>query len=437
MALNVNILYRETIKPSSPTPYEHTTYKLSLLDQLCPPMYASVVLFYSEPGKEFDKKVDDHLKTSLSKALSLFYPFAGRLKDSFTIDCNDRGASYTRSQVDKDLSSVLNQQDANSLQQLLPCNPHDRSADLCNRVILAVQVNIFTCGGVAIGVCIWHSVADGSVVASFVRTWAAVARGGSIDSDGVVVDCTSLFPPQDLGGFSTGQYSDRDVLPSLVTKRFLFEASKITALREKIGSVGPSSDRPTRVESLSALIWSAAIAIAQEKHESPYKVHLGILTVDLRKRMNPPLPNQCIGNINQLAVSQWPLSMNSSEYSGLAGTLSQSLRIINGEYLRKLHADGSYLERIKHAGHEQAMKYIGGVITISSWCRFPLYETDFGWGKPTWLGTAMGLNNLVIFIDSKDGEGIEALVTLSKEDMAKFERNPGIVKYATFFSAHI
>ncbi|KAJ8771286.1 hypothetical protein K2173_026463 [Erythroxylum novogranatense] len=211
----------------------------------------------------------------------------------------------------------------------------------------------------------------------------------------------------------------------------------VAALRDKIGSIEPSSDRPTRVESLPSLIWSAAIGIAQEKDQPPYKVHLGILTVDLRKRMNPPLPERCIGNICQFSASQWPLSMKASEYNGLAQTLSQSLRIINDEYLTKLHADGSYLELMKHGRDEQAVKYIGGVITISSWCWFPFYETDFGWGKPTWLGTAMGLNNLVIFIDSKDGEGVEALVTLSKENMEKFERNPGIVEYATFFSAHI
>ncbi|GKV34461.1 hypothetical protein SLEP1_g42833 [Rubroshorea leprosula] len=56
----------------------------------------------------------------------------------------------------------------------------------------------------------------------------------------------------------------------------------------------------------------------------------------------------------------------------------------------------------------------------SSWCKFPLYEANFGWGKPSWVVPVPLhlVKNLIILMDTKDGEGIEAWVILSEEEMA-------------------
>ncbi|XP_050222831.1 stemmadenine O-acetyltransferase-like [Mercurialis annua] len=433
------------------TPTLLKTYKLSLLDQLSPPMYAPLLLFYAPV--ESDKKIDhDHFKSSLSKTLTHFYPFAGCFKDAFSVECNDHGVVYTEANVNTDISLVINQPDADFLQQLLPCNPHDKLDNLLEQPILLVRVNFFSCGGIAIGVCIWHVLANASALASFVTSWAEIARGADNNMDGVVVDCTSLFPPQDLLAFSTGKYLDeKDLLSTnLLTKRFVFNGSKLASLREKIG------DQPTRVEALSAVIWGAVIAISQEKDGSSSatgKPHLAVSIVDLRKRMNPPLPEKCIGNINQLTVAMWPIDMG-VDYNGLVGNFRQSIRMINDEYVRKLHEDntelrryelliswqkskfhfvtedGEYLKMVKSAGGMMA----AGVFSFSSWCKFPFYEADFGYGKPAWVGTVMGLNNLAVFIDAKDGEGIEVWISLPKEDMVAFEHNPEILHYASITS---
>ncbi|KAL0327329.1 UNVERIFIED_CONTAM: (13S,14R)-1,13-dihydroxy-N-methylcanadine 13-O-acetyltransferase AT1 [Sesamum angustifolium] len=66
----------------------------------------------------------------------------------------------------------------------------------------------------------------------------------------------------------------------------------------------------------------------------------------------------------------------------------------------------------------------GELVTFNftSLCRFPLYEADFGWGKPVWVGSAgLVYKNLVTFIDRAGGNGIEAWINLRKEDMEKFE----------------
>lgn len=81
-----------------------------------------------------------------------------------------------------------------------------------------------------------------------------------------------------------------------------------------------------------------------------------------------------------------------------------------------------------------AMFMKGEMVTFSltSLCRFPLYEVDFGWGKPIWVGLlALNFKNSVFFIDTPSGDGIKEYVNLKKEEMAKFERDE---EFLTFVS---
>ncbi|WJZ81531.1 hypothetical protein VitviT2T_001370 [Vitis vinifera] len=72
-------------------------------------------------------------------------------------------------------------------------------------IVLAIQVNIFKCGGIAIGVCISHKVAHALSVVMFANGWAIVACR---DTDVLCprFGLAKLFPPINLSGFnpSTG-----------------------------------------------------------------------------------------------------------------------------------------------------------------------------------------------------------------------------------------
>ena len=85
--MKFEIMSRKTIKPSIPTPHQHRTFSLSLLDQIFPPIYSSTVFFYSsnpnEKGNSITSQVlqqSSRLQNSLSKTLVHFYPMAGRLQ---------------------------------------------------------------------------------------------------------------------------------------------------------------------------------------------------------------------------------------------------------------------------------------------------------------------------------------------------------------------
>uniref|UniRef100_M1CKC4 3'-N-debenzoyl-2'-deoxytaxol N-benzoyltransferase n=1 Tax=Solanum tuberosum TaxID=4113 RepID=M1CKC4_SOLTU len=73
------------------------------------------------------------------------------------------------------------------------------------------------------------------------------------------------------------------------------------------------------------------------------------------------------------------------------------------------------------------------VCNFTSWCRFPVYEVDFGWGKPEWVCSPIkSFKNLVILMGTKDGDGIEASVNLLEEDMPLFENDPQILAFANY-----
>ncbi|KAF5730807.1 salutaridinol 7-O-acetyltransferase-like [Tripterygium wilfordii] len=69
-------------------------------------------------------------------------------------------------------------------------------------------------------------------------------------------------------------------------------------------------------------------------------------------------------------------------------------------------------------------------VTMS--CGMPIYEADFGWGKPVWLNVInSNMSNLVILDDTREGNGIEAIIYLNEEEMAGFERNQELLAFAT------
>lgn len=61
-----------------------------------------------------------------------------------------------------------------------------------------------------------------------------------------------------------------------------------------------------------------------------------------------------------------------------------------------------------------------------------MYEADFGWGKPIWVGSASFMfKNLICFMDTPTGDGIEVWVNLKGEDMAKFEVDKDFLSFVS------
>lgn len=439
MKIEVQIISKEDIKPSSPTPPHLKTFKFSLLDQFIPSPYAPIILFYPNDCMtlaEIPKRLA-LLKRSLSETLTRFYPLAGKIKDDLSIECNDDGAYFVEAQVNCRLDEFLTKPDLLLLHRFLPC---ELMKELTAVTYLTnIQVNVFDCGGIAIGICISHKMLDGAALSTFLRAWSATARG----CEEVIYPnfaAPSLFPANDLWLRDTsmvmwGSLFKKD---KCITKRFVFDASAIAALKvvatsSKIKCPTP----PTRVEAVSAFIWKCIMAASKEKHGYQTRrpcvlTHL----VNLRRRMTPPLSDNCTGNLLWMAAAKC-MTPDKPELHDLVGELKDAISKLDGEFVKKLRSDeGNSLmcESLKQIG-ELCSKDEVDHVGFSSWCNFGFYEIDFGWGKPVWV-SSYGLSgspvmNLVILVETRYGDGIEAWMTLDEQDMSNLECSSEYIKFAS------
>ena len=121
------------------------------------------------------------------------------------------------------------------------------------------------------------------------------------------------------------------------------------------------------------------------------------------------------------------------ELSELVRKLQHGISKIGDLHANVERNEMSYVEYLKSGA--SGAKPENGVtqLSITSWCKFGMYDnTDFGWGKPTWVTTAGHTKKSVArLMDTRDGEGIEAHVSMEEEVMALFESNEELLHYAS------
>ncbi|XP_031111823.1 stemmadenine O-acetyltransferase-like [Ipomoea triloba] len=429
MALKVEVYQIEKVRPCSPTPQTLRNYKLSLLDILVSVCYSPMVFFYDSHAGGHDY---DELKDSLMKTLSVLYPLAGRIKDGSTIECNDEGADFVRANVTNcDLGEFLRHPKLEDIRQLLPLDPYPNAIHPAHPM-LAVQLNRFRCGGTAVAFCIWHGLGDAGAMMGLFNTLAAINRGeGPINPAGLIVDASAIFRPGNLVSSpvtpllfkNQGKYS---------SKRFVFSKQDIERLRNNY--YHPSEHRrcPSRVVALSAFIWAAVIRAILPSNPN-LKTHLLTNVVNLRKKLNPPFPSQCLGNINQAVAARWE-----SEADGggrvtagfLVGRVAEAIDKVTDDYMREMHAEGGYIRAILNFSKAALWDEIK-TLSISSMCNIPFSQVDFGWGKPIWIGLGHMREDLVIFLDAEDG-GVEVWIGLTEEVMCNLDKDMEFNAYVSF-----
>ncbi|KAI3914781.1 hypothetical protein MKW98_002017 [Papaver atlanticum] len=438
----VEVISKEIIKPTTPTPYQLRNFNISLFDQYMPPNYTPVILFYpAAVADNTGSKLHDDLgllKRSLSETLVHFYPMAGRLKDNMVVDCNDQGVDFYEVKIKAKMCDFMMKPDELPLSLLLPSEVV--SMNFVKEAQVIVQVNMFDCGGTAISLCISHKIADACTMSAFVRNWAgntySARCGGAPTTNRNLLpsfDSASLFPaseqlvcPSEVPPTPVSYPNDDSVGEKSVSKRFVFDAAKINSVREKLQGLMHDNykctGRPTRVDVVTASVWKAAMKSAPSDGLLSTVNHV----VSFRKKMDPPFPDVSFGNLCAVitaAVS--PGATVTSRNDGvevqevLEDQLAELVAQLRGEKY-KVKGDKGSIEKI-------FLSFVGGdnALWMASWSKFGFYDADFGWGKPVWVTTDLSVvepnQNLICMIDTKCGEGIEVSAKFLENDMAKFE----------------
>ncbi|WOG90905.1 hypothetical protein DCAR_0310152 [Daucus carota subsp. sativus] len=422
----VQIVSKENIVPAAPTPDSLKTYKLSVLDQTQVKLYVPLMLFYLNSNSgDLDSFISDKselLKKSLSESLTRFYPLAGKVRDDFHIDCNDEGVLYIETRVDCSLLDFLSQSPGDeTINRLVPEEARDSPM---GNYLLIIQVNIFSCGGIAICTCISHKFMDGTTYTLFMKDWTAVARGSSSEIVNPSFIVPSLFPQiPSLSFKSPMSFSNI----KFVSQRFVFDSLKIAALKAQPKLLSSGSES-SRFEVITALLWKCAAKAAcksdDDSLEKPF--NLGVIT---NLRGKNCIPKNSVGNLIWPGLAQCQLSPE-LEHKTLVDQIKECKSGTNDEFVEAITGDAGTLVLLNVA-KLMSCDEISFSLWITSMCNMGLYELDFGWGKPVWFYYCnLKLVNFISLCDIGAG-GIQAVVSLSEEEMAVFENDPDLLAFAS------
>ncbi|PRQ40011.1 putative salutaridinol 7-O-acetyltransferase [Rosa chinensis] len=431
-SMEVKIISRETIKPSTPTLSHHGTYHLSFLEQINPRTYTPVVYFYPKEESDSDHNPNfgdksNQLKRSLSEILAKYYPFSGRIRDRVSIDCNDEGVIFVEARIKVKLSEIL-EHPKDEVLDLLFTDNLQWNDDSNLTVILAIQVSFFDCGGMAIGICMSHKVADTCTMINFINDWAAITRDHKADQYvSPEFIAATVFPQGEIPLLPQSVIEKGDY----VSKRFVFAAPKVAALK---AMVCDKVQNPSKVEVVTAFIHRCAISALKSNSGSLLNPStLLIQTVNLRGRMVPPLPKSSVGSMVWFYAVPTAEDESVIELHDLVSQMKERMAHFCVTYAEKFGKEWPliFMECMKDS-RKLFQKQNLVVYRCSSWCRFPVYEADFGWGKPIWVTIASCvMKNSIFLIDTRNGEGIEAHVNLEKQHMDVFARDAELLAFAS------
>lgn len=414
------------VRPAEETP--RRSLWNSNVDLVVPRMHTPSVYFYRPSGAAnfFDPQV---MKEALSKVLVPFYPMAGRLRRDedgrIEIDCNAEGVLF----VEADTGSVIDDfgdfAPTLELRQLIPTV--DYSGDIGSYSLLILQVTHFKCGGVSLGVGMQHHVADGASGLHFINTWSDMARGLDITIP-PFIDRTLLRardPPQPA--FHHIEYQPppqlKTPLPNTQNTNvciFRITRDQLNTLKNKSKEDGNTISYSSYVM-LAGHVWRCACKARSLPADQDSKMYIA---TDGRSRLRPALPPGYFGNVifttTPVAVAG---ELMSKPLWYAASKIHNALARMDDEYLRSAL---DYLEiqpdltALVRGAHTFRCPNIG----ITSWTRLPIYDADFGWGRPIFMGPGgIALEGLAFALPSPTNDGsLSIAISLQEDHMKLFQK---------------
>ncbi|XP_071729371.1 pelargonidin 3-O-(6-caffeoylglucoside) 5-O-(6-O-malonylglucoside) 4'''-malonyltransferase-like [Rutidosis leptorrhynchoides] len=419
--MNVEKQSTKFLKPSISTPQSYRHYRIGFIDEFVPASNVTIVLFFPQINK-INSNIFVELEKSLEKTLIRLYPLAGRyVEDKKIIECNDEGVEFIHAKVNIKLQEFLDSEFSVVLVDEFISFETQQQIDHFTNPLLTIQVTTFECGGVAVGVRASHRIVDASTLCTFLNEWAFMNREESHAAEftGLVFNSSSLFPPRGLSAMPFRAVTN-DMLINYTRKKFSFSESEISNIKTKAIASGKYSNcKWSKVQLVSAIIWNAFRRVDEITNYYRRESVL-VQPISLRERMATLIPKDSCGNLWVLTYTR---SRNHETTEELADLLTSSVKKTLNNFSKVSHdsKEGQtlVLNSLLHKGNFNESTYIVG---ISSWCKFPFYETDFGFGKPIWASPGtIPVKNTTVLMDDVTGKGVDAYVFLEKENVPLFK----------------
>lgn len=436
--------------------------------------YIQKGILLSAPPYSFEELILT-LKHSLSVALSHFPALAGRLttdSDGYVyITCNDAGADFIHAKAKHlTLKAVV----STSLVDVHPCFKEFFAYDMTisysgHHTPLAAVMVTELADAIFVGITVNHAVTDGTSFWHFFNTFAAVSGGTrkipkSPDFCRETVFNSAAVLPIPSGGPTVTFAADEP----LRERVFHFSREAIQKLKQRAnnngftdsaevmgkqandgwkivntngngnGMVNGNGKTTTGVngnwrneissfQSLSAQLWRS---VTRARKLDPSKTSTFRMAVNCRHRLEPKMDPFYFGNAIQSIPTVASVSdIVSRDLRFCAELLHQNVVAHDDATVRRGVEDWEKAPRLFPLGN-----FDGAMITMGSSPRFPMYDNDFGWGRPLAIrsGKANKFDGKISAFPAREGNGsVDLEVVLAPETMAGLENDMEFMQYVT------
>ncbi|PKA46786.1 Shikimate O-hydroxycinnamoyltransferase [Apostasia shenzhenica] len=426
MAEGVEIVEKGLVLPGEATPPDDIF--LSNLDHLVARAHTPTVYFYRRPAEAgagfFSPAL---LRETLARALVPFYPLAGRLAAGadgrIRIRCTGDGALFVVARSVSVLDDFGDFSPSDRLRRLLV--PSVDVAGDADTPLVMLQLTFFRCGGVCLGAAVHHAAADGLGALHFVNSWANITGGHGIP-EAPVLDRTVFRTRSPLSVTSNHvEYSQNPSPAAAAAAERPFESTILKLSKKQLFILKASSSTSNKplstFKAVVAYTWRCACVARGLGPENPTRLYM---TADARTRLRQPLPASYLGNaIFRTSADASVGELLSNPLCG-AAKIDDATKRLDDEFVRSLV---DYLEdKVGAAGLRKGSWVMPATdLWVISWLGLPIYEADFGWGKPFYMGRAcLQFSGLVYIVPSSPAEedvGMSLVVALESGNMGRFK----------------
>ncbi|KAI3446392.1 hypothetical protein Pfo_003057 [Paulownia fortunei] len=407
--------------PSQET--QKKSFFLSNIDQFLNFNVPTAHFFHANP--DFPPElVAKRLKMAVEKVLVPYDFMAGRFDwnhqlGRLEIDCNAAGAGFVVASSEFSLDEIGDLVCPNLGFRQLAVQTLDNLDD--NQPLCIFQVTSFKCGGFAIGMSVNHILFDGFSARMFLENLASQTfedkplpfipchdrRLLAARSPPLVTFPHPEFLKPDLPVLGPPDHDCKQELDSKVLK---ISSSDINFLKAKAAADNATTVKITSFNVVAALIWRCRALSSCDVEHNKDRVATILNVMDVRSRLDPPLPPEYCGNaiLGAYASAKFK-DIENGPFSKLVEMISEGLTRVTDEYVKSAI---DWLEINKGIP-------LGDCI-VTSWLRLGFDQVMFPWGKPVYCSPVGNQLERLCWI-FPDVDGVNVLVQRPAEEMERFQ----------------
>nr|XP_043617596.1 malonyl-coenzyme A:anthocyanin 3-O-glucoside-6''-O-malonyltransferase-like [Erigeron canadensis] len=366
------------------------------------------LFFYDFPHSKshFIQAVIPSLRHSLSITLQHFFPFASNLVvfpnashsglEKPPEICHVEGDSVALTFAecdDLDFNDLKGNhpRDCNKFHPLVPLlEDAFKVSELVKIPVFSIQVTIFPNSGITIGLTNHHVLCDAKTRYDFLMAWTSIMKSGTDELflasqslpcyDRVIkypnsLDETVLSLPQIQALDETYKAHQLVPLPDKVRATVVLTRSQINRVKKWLLVQLPTLEYVSAFTVCCGFVWSctAKSRLQVEGKKGEYELERFVCAVDLRARLDPPVPQTYFGNCLGVCIAPTKTSL----LTGLEG-FPTAVEII-GMSIREYVKQGVLKDVETWLGKFIVPIPTSGVVGTP---KQNVYNLDFGWGNP-------------------------------------------------------